>query len=307
MQDTEKGESFEGTWPYAPKGFDTPDGRMHYIDVGPEEGRPVVLLHGNPTWGYLYRNFIPELLAAGHRVIVVDHLGFGLSSKPDSPEAYGIERHARRLESLLEFLDLHNATLGVHDWGGPIGLYWAVRHPARVSSLAIFNSFVHKPTGPVALPLPLRIFRMRALGELFVKVLHGIVRVFLFRAGVAKPERLTSVVRRAYLAPHPSLSDRTAILAFARQFPTSPEGPVAELHGSIQSGLSRLASKPVFVAWAAKDAIATEAMLLLWLKDFPHAEVLRLPEAGHFLQEDAHEAVVPALVTFLKRAERLAA
>ena len=91
--------TFEGTWPYEPRWFDSSDGRMHYVDEGPPDGRPVVMVHGNPTWGYLYRNFIPPLVEAGHRAIVPDHLGFGRSEKPDDPELYRVPRHAERLDA----------------------------------------------------------------------------------------------------------------------------------------------------------------------------------------------------------------
>jgi pimeloyl-ACP methyl ester carboxylesterase len=105
----------------------------------------------------------------------------------------------------------------------------------------------------------------------------------------------------AYLAPHPTWSSRTAILYLARQFPAEPEGPVADFLDQIHHGLAALASRPVFIAWAEKDLVFTRATLDRWSKDFPHAELLRLPEAGHFLQEDSHERVVPALVDFLAR------
>ena len=113
---------FGGTWPYEPRWFETPEGRMHYVDEGPRDGKPVVMLHGNPTWGYLYRNFIGPLTDAGYRAIVPDHLGFGRSEKPDDREFYRIPRHAERLEALLESLDLAEATVVPQDWGGPIGL-----------------------------------------------------------------------------------------------------------------------------------------------------------------------------------------
>jgi pimeloyl-ACP methyl ester carboxylesterase len=135
--------TFQGTWPYQPKWFDSPDGRMHYVDEGPPDGRPVVMLHGNPTWGYLYRNFIPPLVEAGHRAIVPDHLGFGRSDKPDDPELSRVPRHAERLDSLLESLELRGATVVPQDWGGPIGLYWATRHPERVDGLFILNTYAH--------------------------------------------------------------------------------------------------------------------------------------------------------------------
>jgi pimeloyl-ACP methyl ester carboxylesterase len=293
--------TFGGTWPYEPRFLDTPDGRMHYVDEGPRDGRPVVLVHGNPTWGYLYRNFIPPLVTAGHRAIVPDHLGFGRSDKPDRPELYTIARHAERMESLLESLDLHDATVVPQDWGGPIGLYWATRHPERVGRLFILNTFAHRPPEKVSLPLPLRLFRTPGVGEVMVKGLDLFKSVFLFRAGVVHRERLTDDVKRAYRAPHPSWSSRTPILVFPREIPSGPEGPVSDLCAEIEQGLERgFRDKPVKIAWAMKDIAFTPEMVDgLWLRTFPHADVMRLEDAGHYLQEDAHERIVPALVDFL--------
>lgn len=295
--------TFGGTWPYEPRWFDGADGQMHYVDEGPRDGRPVVMVHGNPTWGYLYRNFIPPLVDAGHRAIVPDHLGFGRSDKPDSPELYRIERHAERLDALLESLDLHDATVVCQDWGGPIGLSWAVRHPERVGRLFVLNTFAHRPPQKVDLPLPLRLFRMPGVGEVMVKGLDLFKRVFLFRDGVAHRERLTPEVREAYRAPHPSWSSRTPILVFPREIPAGPEGRVADLAAEIEDGLEQhFRDKPVMIHWAMKDPAFTPEMLeRMWLKSFPDAEVVRLEDASHYLQEDAHERIVPALVDFVSR------
>jgi pimeloyl-ACP methyl ester carboxylesterase len=292
--------TFEGTWPHAPRWFETPDGRMHFVDIGPRDGRPIVLVHGNPSWGYLFRHFIPPLIAAGHRVIVPDHLGFGRSDKPTAASLCRVERHAARLASLLDSLDLRDVTVVPHDWGGPIALAWAAQYPQRVSRLALLNTFVHRPPAPVSLPLPLRLFRTPGAGELLVKGLHAIVRGFLLGGGVRRPDRLTPVVRRAYLAPHRTWGARTAILALAREFPAGPDGRVARFQGDVHRELGALASRPVFIAWAGEDVVLGEDVLQRWRQDFPRAEVLRLPEAGHFLQEDAHEQLVPALLRFLQ-------
>ena len=176
--------TFGGLWLFEPRWFETTDGRMHYVDEGPRDGRPVVLVHGNPTWGFLYRNFIGPLTEAGHRAIAPDHLGFGRSDKPSDPELYRIPRHVARLEALLESLDLRDAVVVPQDWGGPIGLSWAVAHPERVSGLFILNTYAHGPRGKIKLPLPLRLFRTPGVGEVLVKGLHMFVRGFLFRVGV---------------------------------------------------------------------------------------------------------------------------
>ena len=301
--DTTTDWTFAGTWPFAPRWFDSADGRMHYVDEGPRDGRPIVMVHGNPTWGYLYRRFIEAVTAAGYRAIVMDHLGFGRSDKPDRPELYQIPRHGDRCEALLESLDLTDATILVQDWGGPIGLTWAARHPERLRSLAVLNTFAHRPPGKVTLPLPLKLFRTPGVGETMVKGAHAFVKVFLFKAGLVHPKRLGAHEKAAYLAPHPTWSSRTPILVFPREIPSGPEGPVSDFLAEVHEGLmAGCAGKPVFIAWPMKDVAFTPDMLdQLWLKDFPDAEVLRIEDAGHYIQEDAHEQVIPPLLDFLAR------
>lgn len=293
--------TFGGTWPYEPRWFDSGDGPMHYVDEGPADGAPVVMAHGNPTWGYLYRNFIGPVAEAGYRAIVPDHLGFGRSDKPNQPELYTIRRHAERFESLLQSLDLQDATVVCQDWGGPISLYWATQHPDRVRSLFILNTFAHRPRAKVKLPMALKVMRAPGVGEVMVKGGHLMVRGFLFNAGIKHKDRLTPEVKKAYLSPHPTWASRTPILVFPREIPEGPEGDVAELSAEIESDLQKyFRDKPIKIVWAMKDiAFTPEVLDDLWLDTFPEADVMRLADAGHYLQEDAHERIVPALVEFL--------
>ena len=301
--------TFDGTWPYEPKWFDTPDGRMHYVDEGPRDGRPVVMVHGNPTWGYLYRNFIPALVEAGHRAIVPDHLGFGRSDKLHDPELCHVPRHAERLDALLESLDLRGATVVPQDWGGPIGLYWATRHAERIDGLFILNTWCHGwkqealPPGKdkIPLPLPLRLFRTPGIGEVMVKGLDMFKRGFLFGQGVVHKDRMTPIVKRAYREPHAGWADRTPILVFPRDIPVTKEAPVVAFAADIEERMKRdLRSKPVHITWAMKDPAFLPAYLdTLWLDTFPDATVTKLEDAGHYLQEDAHERIVPELVSFV--------
>lgn len=295
--------AFGGNWPYSPKWFDSEDGRMHYVDEGPSDGRPIIMVHGNPTWGYLYRRFIDSVTKAGYRAIVLDHLGFGRSDKPDNEALYQIEKHADRCEALLESIDLQNATVLVQDWGGPIGLAWVARHPERVRSLAILNTFCHRPKAAVSLPIPLRLFRTRFVGEVMVKGLNAFVKVFLFKAGMMHPTRLTDQDKAAYLAPHTSWSSRTAVLVFPREIPAGPYGRVSDFIAGIHGQLvPAFKDKPMFIAWPMKDIAFTPDMLDdFWLNDFPEAEVLRVEDAGHYIQEDAHEIIIPQLINFLKK------
>jgi cis-3-alkyl-4-acyloxetan-2-one decarboxylase len=289
--------TFGGLWPYEPRWFETPEGRMHYVDDGPRHGRPVVLVHGNPTWGFLYRNFIGPLTQAGHRAIVPDHLGFGRSDKPTDPELYRIPRHVARLDALLESLNLRDAVVVVQDWGGPIGLSWAVAHPERVSGLFILDTFA----GPRQnIPVPLRLFRTPGVGEALVKGLDMFVRGFLFRAGVVHHERLTEDVRRAYLAPHPTWSSRTGELVFPREIPSSDTGPIAGLLARLNREIEQeFRSKPARIMWAMRDPAFTPAVLEQWRKTLPDAPVTKLDDASHYLQEDAYERIVPQLLSFL--------
>ena len=155
----------------------------------------------------------------------------------------------------------------------------------------------------VPLPLPLKMFRTPVLGELMVKGMHAFVKVFLFRAGVVHRERLGANERAAYLAPHPRWADRTSVPHVPPRDPIRPEGPVSDMLGELHDRLvPAFRDKPVFIAWPMKDIAFTPEMLeTLWLADFPDAEVMRVKEAGHYIQEDAHELVIPQLLEFLER------
>ncbi len=292
--------TFGGLWPYRPHWFDTPEGRLHYIDEGPRDGRPVVMVHGNPTWGFLYRNFVGPLVDAGYRAIVPDFLGFGRSDKPSDPALYHPVKHARRLNALLDSLDLHGAVVIPQDWGA-LGMAWAAANPDRVDGLFIMNSSIQNPKEEWKFPLPLKFFRISGIGELLVKGFSMFHRSFLFGVGVVKKERLTKQVRHAYLAPHSTWSSRTGVLEFPRAIPNGPNSAMAPLLIETEKGLEEyFRDRPVKIVWAMNDVAFTPDMIdNLWLQTFPEANVVRLEEAGHYLQEDAYERIVPELLKYL--------
>lgn len=300
MHDTD----FDGTWPHPPRWFPTRDGRLHYVDLGPRDAPPVVLLHGNPTWGYLYRALIPALLGAGRRVIVPDLLGFGRSDHPSDPRVLTVERHAERLAALLGSLRPRGVALVVHDWGAPIGLSWAGAVPDRIAALVVLNGFVRPPRARAAMPLGLRLFRLPVLGPLAVQGLHALVRVFLFRAGLGRPGHLDATARAAYLAPSPTFRSRAAQLSLARAFPAGPGGDVAAWLGRVHRGLGALAEVPALIVWGGRDVVFGADTLAAWRQDLPRASVIELPGAGHFVQEDAPEQLATALIAFLARQDR---
>lgn len=294
--------TFGGLWPYEPRWFPTPEGDLHYVDVGPRDGRPVVLLHGNPTWGFLYRKFIPPLVREGYRVIVPDHLGFGRSAKPNRSSVYAIPAHIGRLDSLLESLDLRGAVVVPQDWGGPMGIAWAVRHPERVGGLFVLNTAAHNPVGRFKIPFVLQMMRAPLVGELLVKGLSLFHHGFLFRAGLADPKRLGPEVKAAYMAPHPSWSTRAGVLAFPRAIPVGPHEPDWEpLALELEAGMAGvLKDVPVKIVWAMKDpSFGLDTLEGMWLKSYPDAPVVKLDDASHYLQEDAPEQIIPELLGFL--------
>lgn len=295
--------SFGGAWPYEARWFETSAGKIHYVDEGPRDGTPIVFVHGNPTWSYVYRRFIEAVLGWGFRAIAMDHLGFGRSDKPARPGDYNIPAHADRCEALLEALDLQDAILVVQDWGGPIGLPFAARQPERVGGLFILNTFFSRPTEKVPLPPILKAFRAPMIGDLLVKGAHAFVRGFLFRAGLNNPECLSGTDRAAYLAPHPTWSSRTGILAFPRQIPTGPTGPISDFVDREGTELvNAFRGKPVKIVWPMKDvAFLPTTLEDMWIPMFPNAEIVRVPSSGHFVQEDAHTTVIPELMNFIGR------
>jgi haloalkane dehalogenase len=299
-QDRTANWTFGGTWPFEPRYLDADEGKLHFVDEGPRDGRPVVMLHGNPAWSYLYRRFVPALTAAGHRAIAVDLLGFGRSDKPPEAAAYAIERHVARLEQLLDSLDLRDACLLVHDWGGPIGLPWAARNPDRVSRLMILNTFAPRLPGPMGKRATLRMLRTPLVGEMIATARAGLTEDFLFKAGVVHRDRLDDDAKRAYRAPHPDRASRAGVIAFPRQVPLSEDTSVARLTRETADALERdFRGRPARICWGMRDVLFSDAVLDLWRQTFPDAPVTRIDDAGHFVQEDAHARVIPDLLELL--------
>ncbi len=280
-----RSETFDGAFPWTSKYADIGGDKIAYVDEG--TGEPIVMLHGNPTWGFLYRKFIGPL-SRTHRTIAVDHLGFGRSDKPldgDSPLA----GHISRLTRVMDALDLHDVTLVMQDWGGPIGLGWAVDHPERVKRLAILNTWAFRiPAGSRINPL-LELFRQPAIGEALVQGLNLFVEGFL-PAGIWRKGVLNEVMP-AYRAPFPDWNSRIATLKFPRDIPVGDDHPSTPAMGHIQDNLGKL-KVPTIIVWAMQDPAFPTQLLDVWKAVFPQAEAHTLDNASHFLQEDAPEEIV---------------
>jgi len=289
-------ETFGDLYPFAAQ-FRTVNGvRLHFVDEG--RGDPVVLVHGDPTWGFLYRNFVPAL-AARHRCIVPDHMGMGKSETPAAPYPYRLRHHIDNLEALLLDLDLRRATLVLHDWGGPVGLGVAVRHPDRISKLVLMNTWASAPWPGAPFPRLIEIIRSPR-GERFVLERNGYVEPALIGTTHHRA-LLTPEVLGAYQAPFPSPASRRALLCWSRDIPVGESDPSYRHMKHIEDNLARFASIPVLLVWGMRDPVLPPAVLHWWERRYPHAETHEIEDASHFLQEDAPGRIVAVIGAFLER------
>lgn len=275
--------------PFASRACAVRGGRMQYVDEG--NGAPALLVHGNPTWSYLYRAFIPPL-ATDHRVIAPDHLGFGLSERPASAP-YDLPWHIANLSDLVRSLDLEDITLVVHDWGGPIGIGAALELGERVRRLVVINSWAWRlPSGTKLAPL-LEAIREPQRGERLA-LDHNVLVEQGLPGGVHRRERLTPEVHDAYRRVSGDPESRRAIMTLVRAIPVGATGPAAQAMASIERRLGQL-RLPTLLLWGKRDPIFPPATVALWRRFIPDAEVAYLSDASHFVQEDAPEEAVALL------------
>ena len=285
---------FVELYPFAGSYFERDGLRMHYLDEG--AGPPVVMLHGNPTWSFYYRNLVLAL-RGDQRIIVPDHIGCGLSDKPDASRyPYTLVRRVDDLEALLDHLGIkENVTLVLHDWGGIIGMAWASRHPERVKRLVVLNTAAfHLPPGK-RLPWSLWLVRQTPLGPFLVRGMNAFSRGAV-RHCAMRP--LHNDVRAAYLAPYNSWSNRIAVLRFVQDIPLRPGDPGYDLVTAVQEGLGRFRGVPMLICWGERDFVFDGDFLAEWRRRFPEAEVHAFPGAGHFVLEDAGEEIARLVSNF---------
>jgi cis-3-alkyl-4-acyloxetan-2-one decarboxylase len=269
----------------------------HYLDEGPRtKGKAVVMLHGNPTWSFYYRNVVLALRDK-YRCIVPDHMGCGLSDKPqDYP--YTLAQHVTNVESLLDRLEISEASLIVHDWGGAIGMGVAVRNPARIKKLVVLNTAAFSSS---RIPKTLELARLPIFGDIAIRGLNCFAKGALQMA-VAHKDRITPEVRAGYLAPYDSWENRIATLRFVQDIPMLPSHPTWPVLKSIEAGLDQFKNTPMQLHWGMKDFVFNESFLKTWQEKFPAAEATRYEDAAHYVLEDAHERITPKIREFLDRA-----
>jgi haloalkane dehalogenase len=296
-------ETFDGTWPYAAQFFEGNRFRQHYVDEGPRDtGETFVCVHGEPTWGYLYRNFIPRLSELG-RVVVPDHMGFGKSETPQDRD-YSIRDHYENLERLLLDLDLRDITLVMQDWGGPIGSQFAYRQPDRVKRLVVMNTMAggQAPPGtPSVMDYPWLAWVRSDAFEPTITNLSATVLSVMKRIGFEHTAHVDETWVRAYASPFPTPADCIG----ARQFPLSIGSPETMKFFAeslaLPGALEAVKAKPAMMVTGADDRAIPCAFAVASFKDmWPEAPVTVLPGVGHFIQEDAPEIATALISQFVQ-------
>jgi haloalkane dehalogenase len=274
------------------------DGLMyHYLDEG--TGPTVVMLHGNPSWSFYYRNLVKKLQDR-FRCIVPDHIGCGLSDKPDDDcYDYTLPRRVNDLERLLDTLKLaEKITLVVHDWGGMIGMAYAVRHPERISRLVILNTGAFPLPKSKPFPLALKICRNTWLGTLLVRGFNA------FSRGAAlvgcKENPMSAELRALYQRPYDSWKNRIATLRFVQDIPLRPGDRNYDLICSVSDGINQFKNLPMLICWGEQDFVFDRHFLAEWQARFPQAELHRFPQAGHYILEDRQDEVISLINEFLQ-------
>lgn len=294
-------ENFDGTWPFAAHFFHDNGFAMHYIDENPGSTETFLCLHGEPTWGYLYRNIIPRLTKHG-RVIVPDQMGFGKSETP-ADRRYTIEEHCENLDKLVLGLDLSNLTLVLQDWGGPIGSTIAYRHPQRVKRLCVMNAMVggrstEDPATFMTSPWPTWIASPNF--EPTITNLGSTILSVMKRVGFERTAHVDETWIRAYGAPFPTPESCIGALRFPQCI--SDRETVKYLKTiRTENAIAAIKQKPAMMIFGEADRALPQAFTIGCFKNlWPDAPVVTLPGVGHFLQEDAPEAVSSMIEQFVQ-------
>lgn len=268
-------------YPFAPRTFATPGGaRLSYLDEGPRGDEAVLMLHGNPTWSFYYRDLVLPL-RAGVRCIVPDHVGMGLSEKP-AGYRYTLASRIDDIEALVASLGLRRVHLVVHDWGGAIGFGWAARRPELLGRIVVLNTAAFPAR---RIPRRIALCRTPGLGALLVRGLNAFARGAASMAMRAR--RLTPEERRGYLFPYDSWANRIGVHRFVRDIPMHPGHPSWPALQEIARHLPSLAPRVELILWGGLDFCFHDWFLGRWRELCPGASWERYADCGHYVLEDA--------------------
>lgn len=264
--------------------------RMHYVQQGPLDADQTILcVHGNPTWSFTFRRVLQECQGSA-RVVAVDHIGCGLSDKPQK-YAYSLERHVGNLARLIDRLDLRRITLLVHDWGGAIGLGAALKEPTRVERFVILNTAAFPPP---YIPWRIALCRTPWLGTFAMRRLNLFARAALSMTLNRLP-RLEPRVAAGLIAPYHNWSSRVAIARFVQDIPTRKSQATWQLLSNIEQSLDLFSNRPTRIVWGMRDWCFRAECLQRLEQLFPQAKTRRLDDVGHYVMEEAAGEVLEEL------------
>jgi pimeloyl-ACP methyl ester carboxylesterase len=291
-------------YPFEGHFFERNGHRLHYLDEGPvdpggDDGAPVVMVHGNPTWSFYYRNLVLALRDR-RRVLVPDHIGCGLSDKPDDAAYhYTLASRIDDLEAwLAAVVPAGPVTLVAHDWGGMIAMGWAARHPERVARIVLMNTAAFHLPDDMRMPPTLAFVRNTRLASWLVEHAN------LFARGaswMAPGKRMSKAVRDAYCAPYDTPAHRLATLRFVQDIPLAPGDAAWDAVSAVESALPRFAETPILLLWGQRDFVFRPPVCDVFERIWPRAECHRFPRAGHYVLEDAFDEIVPLVRDFFAR------
>ncbi len=284
-------------YPFAGSRLDLDGLSLHFLDEG--SGDPVIMLHGNPTWSFFYRNLVLGLRSQC-RTIVPDHMGCGLSDKPDDRRyEFTLERRVQDLEALIAHLKIAGPlTLILHDWGGMIGMAYAARHPERIARLVLLNTAAFHLPETKKLPPSLWMCRHTKLDDFLIRR-SGLFCRLVTRWGCCNP--MSEQVRDGYLSPHESAERRLAHLRFVQDIPLRPGDRSYACVSEVQAKLPGFRKIPTLVCWGDDDFVFDHHFLAVWRKTLPEAEVHQFPQAGHLVLEDAGAEILSLIQNFFQR------
>ena len=287
----------EKLYPFESQWLDIDGIRMHFLDEGPRDAPMVLMVHGNPTWSFYYRNLVLAL-RDHYRCIVPDHIGCGLSDKPgDDRYSYTLARRISDLTTLMDHLKPKTPIhMIVHDWGGMIGFGWAAERPGQIASMVVANTAAFPLPAEKKLPAALWLVRNTKLGALLVQGMNAFSGL---AARVAFKKPVSSEIRKAYTGPYDGWDNRIATLRFVQDIPLGEQDPGYKIVQDTEARLVDFAGKPCLLAWGEKDFVFDLHFLKKWKRIFPHAEVLSYPDCGHYIFEDAGQPLTQAVREFL--------
>jgi len=279
-------------YPFAPHYMSLPDGqRMHYIDEG--QGPVILMLHGNPTWSFMYRNLV-RALSPHFRCIVPDHIGCGLSDKPQK-YAYTLSKHIENVAALLDGLGINNFNLIAHDWGGAIGSGIAGRRPEQVGRIMLMNTAAFRS---MRIPFRIATCKLPLFGSILVRGFNAFAACAV-KMAVERP--MAADVKRGYVYPYGNWHDRIATLRFVQDVPLHrAHVSYAEL-ARVEDSLASLVGKPMLICWGMHDWCFSPPFLAQWQRLFPAARVECFADAGHYLVEDEKEKICVLAQEFFKQ------